>query len=167
MSEEKEYLLAMEIMEDNQSTGYSHVNVRFVKYCYGDIDYFWDYDYGKTGMDYNRLYITCQMDDHNSSSYAHRISYDGSCIELPKAERMVKTLKYIEKGLERHERKYGYVEGYADYVIRIANILKVSHFIIKRYNCPDQHEREAKYAKYAIQRIIEENINRLQPKKEV
>ena len=158
---EEDYKLAMEIWESGSTAGYRHINARFVKYLPdGSIDYFYWYTPDK-GIDFHRLEISCQMDDHNDHPYAMRIAYDGTDIELRKAKAMVRSLQFIDKGLERLEQKYGYVQGFSEYMFRIADILKVQHYIIKRRDCQPEHEVQPKHARYLVDRMVMDNLKSL------
>ena len=160
----KNYQLAMEISSNfNQySSGYAHINIRFVKVEYGKIDYFYSTSYDDK-FDFHNLSVMCQMDDHHDTPYAHRIQYKDCDVDLCTAERMVKTLKTVQKGLDLHDKKFGYADTFTDYVIRIANVLNITNFVFRKDGAEDRHEPDVKYARYAINNLVSDSMAQLQP----
>jgi hypothetical protein len=75
------------------------------------------------------LRITAQFDHVATQPYGWRVEYHNVyAVELARAEAMVKTLRKIERGLERLRAEFGYPESFAAYVARVAKVLGVKQF---------------------------------------
>lgn len=77
---------------------------------------------------YGNLRITASHDLAltREESYGWRVEYrDLYSVNQRRAEAMVKTLRKIEKGLERLEAKWGSPDTWAAYVIRVGDVLGV------------------------------------------
>jgi hypothetical protein len=154
---------------------YRHVNFRFVTVDHEDevrniISSYQD----KHFEFFDDLVIHCQIggvcsEGEEMKPYSWGADYqDLYSVGLDGAEKMVKTLRRLEKGLDRIQDKLGYAETYADYVLRVANVLGVKVFVFQRTFNGDQYsanEYDFEYqfasAKHRINMLIDKNIESL------
>lgn len=161
---EQNYQLAMEISSgfNRFQSEYATISIRFCKWNDDNkIDYFYSHD--DEGKEMDGLCVNAQMDDHNPSPYGYRIAFRDKEVELHTAERMLKTLKHISKGMAKMEDKLGYCQDYPDYVIRIANVLNVKKFVFRKSGLPDYIAHDIPTAKYRITDLVGQLLNQLQP----
>jgi hypothetical protein len=77
--------------------------------------------------------------DQPRKLYGWEPQYRVSTVNLREAERYAKTLRLIDRGLDRLKDEWGHPESYADYLLRVAKVLKVKYMAFK--NTPERKER--------------------------
>lgn len=83
----------------------------------------------------NNLHINSQGTNKDRDRvYGFDVRYrDVYAIDLPLAEKMVKTLHKIDTGMDRLTKKRGYVQGnFGDYVGRVAEVIGATKILHKR-----------------------------------
>jgi hypothetical protein len=97
------------------------------------IGFYDNYDHQKHA--YKNLTINCQMDAYNAMPYGWELvidqSYDNSKIKLEDAEKMVKTLRPLNRKLTKLDEKIGYCDSFEEFVNRLTKILGVKAFYSK------------------------------------
>ncbi len=84
------------------------------------------------------------------TAYGWSVEYkDEINVDLPKARAMVKTLGKIERGLKRCAEKWGYINDFPTYVIRIANIMKVAGILVRNSGNSYSYDDNI-YQQYAV-----------------
>jgi hypothetical protein len=154
------------------SDHYRHVKFRFVKFDEKDQIRNIMSGYQDKPFEYfDDLEIHCQIggtleEGEELSPYSWGADYrDCYSIGLPAAEKMVKTLKRLEKGLAKLNEKLGRPETYADFVIRVANVLKVKAFVFPTTHNGDmfndndfRFEYSFSSAKHSINTLMDKSI---------
>lgn len=76
------------------------------------------------------LCITAQLDRSSDDPYGWSVEYrDIYSVNAERAEVMVKTLRKVNRGLEKMQAELGYAETFAGYVARVAKVLGVKTFM--------------------------------------
>lgn len=75
------------------------------------------------------LRISAQADYVSEDAYGWRVEYaQPYSVDLRRAEMMVKTLRKVQRGLDRMERDLGYAESFGAFVARVGKVLGVSRY---------------------------------------
>ena len=172
--DKKEWVLWIQKDVDTYASGardsYGHINIYFMvrhgETIRGSID---EYCEPKDQF-YGGLRIRCQQDPRNLNPYGHQIEYhDMYTINLRSAERMLKTLKKINRGIDRLYAKFGPENSFSDYAVRIANICKIDTFVTQTNGTVNSFLSEREYrfmdiviGKYTIEEFIEQNKKELE-----
>jgi hypothetical protein len=128
--------IALRVCNDcNSGANYGHITLQVVhvlpnKGRYDDSLGFYDNNMGNKHQ-FKGLKIHCQMDKTNEQPYGWSMEINdiGSRgISLEKAEEIVKTLKPIQRKLNKISEQEGHELGFVEYVTRICRILKIKAF---------------------------------------
>lgn len=72
------------------------------------------------------LTVTAQADRASDDAYGWRVEYSRPySVDLRRAEQMAKTLRKVDAGLRRIEKRDGYPESFGQYLARVATVLGV------------------------------------------
>jgi hypothetical protein len=87
---------------------------------------------------YKGLQITCQMDRTNDKPYAFeltaRLGNSEGAVNLQEAESLVKTLRPIQRKMNKIEEFEGSTDSFEVFILRLAKVLKVKAFYTKPDN---------------------------------
>jgi hypothetical protein len=83
------------------------------------------------------LVITCQNDRDNATSgkrsYGFQARYEGFIVaDSERVVGMYQQLRQIDRGLEKLDAKYGPATDFATYLLRVADVLGVTRFVVTR-----------------------------------
>ena len=108
------------------SRHFAHIEAHIVKTEDGKIrncTSAWD---TKPTQYYDYLVFSCQISASNDDSYAWEASYKNTHhVDLAQAEKMVKTLRSINRKYEKLTSTLGEPESFGSYIVYIANSLKI------------------------------------------
>jgi hypothetical protein len=115
---------------------------------------------------YNNMTFTCQMSEHFSEPYGFQVAYkDVYLIESYDLEKMARTMKRVQKGLERLYHQFGDAKTFEEWILRVAKVLKIKAFIFgAKEDSPWYSENEYRFfynpsiAKGVIQGLIKEGM---------
>lgn len=72
-------------------------------------------------------------DDMGPGTYGWATEYkEARYVKLDQAERMVKVLRKVERGLAKLTERYGYPEFFTAYLLRVADVLGITQFAIRQ-----------------------------------
>lgn len=77
------------------------------------------------------LHVSAQLDGGtaNEQAYGFKVEYrEAFSVDLARADAMLKTLRKVERGLERIRSELGYAESYPAYLARVAKVLGIKQF---------------------------------------
>lgn len=79
----------------------------------------------------NGLVIEAQLGGTLSEHlYGHEVTFDMHRVRERDAAAIAATFRRIRRGLDRYNSRLGYSESFADYLLRVADILKVRRFAV-------------------------------------
>lgn len=95
---------------------------------HGASSYFGDQPY------LDSLQVRCQGDNGDTAAhrrlYGFEVEYRPFSVDLLRAEAMVKTLRHVERVLQRCADRFGRVDSFADYAVRVAMALGIRTFMV-------------------------------------
>jgi len=140
------------------SSRYGHVRVFFYTYENDDITQIihspWEFP-----VETKHLEVSCQLDNNgttNGNPYAWNTSFHNVNLDTGNCDRMVKTLRHIERGLAKIEKQIGNIESFEDYVVRVCRSIGVDKFVFPADNSEKFITDSASSAKYRITRMIQD-----------
>lgn len=94
---------------------------------------------------YDKLIIDCQTDNEADHTYGWNIEYYNPLyVKYEEAYKMYRTLNYIHNKLAKMEEEIGKPANYAQFVLRVAKILKIDWFVFNESEFPVSDYRNMK-----------------------
>ena len=147
-TEQKKHAL---LVSTKISGSYGNVRANVVRLEEGKVRnprHSWD---DKPAEFYEDLWVTCQISPDHENSYGWRISYrDMYCVELTTAEKMVKTLKTIDRKHSALVNKIGEPTTYGGYVAYIANAIGAEQIIFYHENGQRSYYDDSEFKKMSV-----------------
>lgn len=75
--------------------------------------------------------ITAYLDSSEEHAWGFSHGYQPYLVDLDRAETIVRTLRKIAKGLDKATTEQGHVTNFADYLFRVAKILRIRSFYLR------------------------------------
>lgn len=75
--------------------------------------------------------ITAFLDSSEEHAWGFSHGYQPYLVDLDRAETIVRTLRKIAKGLDKATTEQGHVTDFADYLFRVAKILRIRSFYLR------------------------------------
>lgn len=75
--------------------------------------------------------VSAYIDRDNPHPWGFQHGYTPHHVDLPRAELMARTLRKIGTGLEAAETERGHVHDFADYLFRVAAILRIRFYFLR------------------------------------
>lgn len=75
--------------------------------------------------------ITAFLDSSEEHAWGFSHGYQPYLVDLDRAETIVRTLRKIAKGLDKATAERGHVTDFADYLFRVAKILRIRSFYLR------------------------------------
>ena len=111
---------------------FAHIEASVVTRDGQSIRNFGSTDWLKDYQDYHGLLVTCQMDDDHTEPYAWTLEYfDLYSIKIDQAQRMVKTLQWLNRRLESLRKREGSTDDIGLWYMRIARIIGCEGFVVR------------------------------------
>lgn len=99
---------------------------------YGEMGYLSIYQQWQAELADLRIHSQGNNKDQPRHLYGITCQWTGRDIELREAERAYKVLKRIDQGLDKINQEWGYYQSFAEYVIRVAKVLKIKWIAVRR-----------------------------------
>lgn len=94
------------------------------------------YDYGIDDEHFNDFHVSAYARDNGTLDGFSADYREAFCVDLSRAEKMVKHLRKVDRAMRKITTDEGYAEDFATYVLRVARVLGIKTFFIR--NTHDQ-----------------------------
>ena len=147
-TEQKKHALLVSTKIDGS---YGHIKANVVRLEEGKVRnprHSWD---NKTSEFYEDLWATCQMSQDHEGSYGWGVAYrDMYSVNITTAEKMVKTLKTIDRKYSALVNKIGEPTTYGGYVAYIASAIGAEQIIFYHENGQRSYYDDSEFKKMSV-----------------